>query len=265
MTGSGHADPATAAELARLYDLDLVDEPGDLDLYLALAVRSDGPILELATGSGRLSVPLAAAGYHVTGVDLDPAMLDRARARARAAGDPVADRLTLIEADLIDLRLPAAESFGMAVIALNSLLVLPTRAAQRAALQTLATHLTPGGVAVVDVWIPDADELGRFDGRISLEWARQDPETDTTVTKAVSAQHDASSATVTLTTLFEQGIQGAPTQRWIRQDLFRFVSADELRAFAEEAGLEVELLAGDYGLGPIGPGSERAVLIAVKP
>ena len=33
--------------LARLYDLDLVDDPGDLDLYLALAGRTGGPILEL--------------------------------------------------------------------------------------------------------------------------------------------------------------------------------------------------------------------------
>jgi SAM-dependent methyltransferase len=264
-TGSGLPDPASAAELARLYDLDLVDEPGDLDLYLALAARMDRPILELAAGSGRLSVPLARAGYHITGVDLDPAMLHRARARARAAGDLVADRLTLVEADLIDLRLPAAEAFGLAVIALNSLLLLPTRAAQQAAFRTLAAHLSPGGLAVVDVWIPDADELSRFDGRISLEWVRRDPETGTTVTKTASAQHDASSATVDLTTFFEQGVQGAPTQRWIRHDRLRFVAADELRAFAEEAGLVVELMAGDYGLGSIGPGSERAILVAVKP
>ena len=72
-----------AAALARLYDLDLHDDPGDLDLYLALADRAGGPILELAAGTGRLAVPLAAAGHRVTAVDLDPAMLDRARQRRR--------------------------------------------------------------------------------------------------------------------------------------------------------------------------------------
>ncbi len=55
------------AALARLYDLDLVEDPGDLDLYLALATRTGGPILELARGTGRLAVPLAAAGHDVTG------------------------------------------------------------------------------------------------------------------------------------------------------------------------------------------------------
>ncbi len=192
-------------------------------------------------------------------------MLDRARIRASAAGDTAIRRLTLVEADLVDLRLPTAGTFGLAFIALNSLLVLPTRAAQRAALRTLADHLAPGGIAAVDIWIPDADDLARFDGRISLEWPRVDPEAKTVVTKAASAAHDAASAAVTLTTIFEESRQGEPATRWIRRDRLRLVSADELRWFAEDAGLVVEILAGDYGLGPMGPGSERAVLVAVKP
>ena len=257
------SDPATAAALARLYDLDLVDDPGDLDLYLALADRVNGPILELAVGTGRLAIPLAEAGHDVTGVDLERAMLDRARVRAERAG--VAGRLELVEADLVDVRLPTAGEFGLAFLALNSLLVLPTRAAQRAAVRTLADHLAPDGVAAVDVWIPDADDLARFDGRISLEWPRLEPETGAIVTKAASAAHDAASATVTLTTIFEEGGQGQPARRWVRRDRLRLVSADELRGFAEDAGLVVEALAGDYGLGPMGPGSDRAVLIATRP
>ena len=252
-----------------MYDLDLVDDPGDLDLYLALADRATGPILELAVGSGRLAVPLAQAGHAVTGIDLDHAMLDRARSRAHAEAGAdeargIGDRLALIEGDLVDLRLPSAGTFGLAFIALNSLLVLPTRSAQRAALRTMADHLAPGGLAVADVWIPDAEDLGRFDGRISLEWPRLDPETGSIVTKVGSAQHDAASATVTLTTIFEEGAPGEPPSRWVRQDALRLISADEMVAFAEGAELEVEQVAGDYELGPLDPGSDRVVLIARK-
>lgn len=257
-------DPQTAAALARLYDLDLSDDPGDLDLYLALAARADGPVLELAVGTGRLAVPLAQAGYPVTGVDLDPAMLARARLRAEAALAGTAERLTLIEADLVGLHLPDAGMFGLAFIALNSLLVLPSRAAQGAAFRAMADHLAPGGLAVADVWIPDAEDLARFDGRIMLEWPRLDPETGGMVTKVGSAQHDASSASVTMTTIFEEGGQGEPARRWVRRDQLRLLSADQLRGFAEAAGLTVELLAGDYGLGPMGPATERAILIAIK-
>ena len=84
--------------------LDLAaDDPGDIDLYLALAERTGDPVLELAAGSGRIAVPLAAAGHRVTAVDIDPAML--ARARASAERERVAARLEPVEADLLGVRL----------------------------------------------------------------------------------------------------------------------------------------------------------------
>src|SRR5258708_32526617 len=93
----------TAADaIARLYDLDLSVDPGDVDLYRALARRTGGPILELAVGSGRIAVPLAEDGHAVGGVDIDPAMLDRARARIAAAGAKVSIRAELVLADRTD-------------------------------------------------------------------------------------------------------------------------------------------------------------------
>jgi SAM-dependent methyltransferase len=257
-------DAATAAALARLYDLDLLDDPGDLDLWLALADRADGPILELAAGTGRVAVPLAAAGHQVTAVDLDPAMLDLGRQRAAAAGLGD-DRISFVEADLLTVRLPDAGRFRLCFIALNSLMLLASRNAQREALRTMAAHLAPGGLAAIDVWLPDADDLARFDGRVILEWPRTDPATGNVVTKAGSAQHDAASGTITLTSIYEEGHQGAPPARWVRRDRLRLISADELAGFAEEAGLRVEIVAGGYDLGPLGPGAERAVLIAERP
>jgi len=270
-------DPATAAALARFYDLDLADDPGDLDLYLALAERARGSgrsagsslpsgarVLELAVGTGRLAVPLAAAGHRVTGVDIDPAMLGRAR--ARAARDGVGGgTLDLVEADIVGLSLPGGATFDLGFIALNSLIALGSRTTQQAAMEALAAHLAPGGIAAVDVWLPDAEDLARYDGRIILEWPRLDPETDRLVTKAGAAQYDAASATVRLTSIFEEGAQGQPPTRWVRTDRLRLVSADELVSFAEAAGLRVETLAGGYDLDPIGPGSERAVLVAIRP
>jgi SAM-dependent methyltransferase len=257
-------DAATAAALARLYDLDLQDDPGDLDLWLALADRADGPVLELAAGSGRLAVPIAEAGHPVTAVDLDAAMVARGRERATAAGLDEA-RITFVEADLRELRLPSAGQFAMTFVGLNSLMLLATRAAQQQAFRTMAAHLGPGGLAAVDVWLPDAEDLGRFDGRVMLEWPRTDLETGHVVTKAGSAVHDAATGTITLTAIYEDGPQGAPPVRWVRRDRLRLVSADELAAFAEDAGLRVELIAGGYDLGPLGPGSERAILIAERP
>jgi SAM-dependent methyltransferase len=253
-----------ADALARLYDVDLQVDPGDVDLYLALAGRTGGPILEVGVGSGRIAVALAAAGHEVTGVDLDPAMLRRARERAVRAGRATAARLTLVEGDARALPNELG-SFRLAFVALNSLLVFGGRADQRATLRSLGNHLEPGALVVVDVWLPDADDLARYDGRVGLEYARLDPETGNHVVKLASAYHDSASGTVELTAIFDEGRQGESSRRWIREDTLRLVGADELRAFAEDAGLLVETIAGGYDLAPITAGDDRAILVAARP
>jgi SAM-dependent methyltransferase len=256
------ASDSVGEALARLYDLDLVEDPGDLDLYVALAARAGGPVLELAAGSGRLALQLAEAGHEVTAVDIDPAMLARLRGRAAAAGEAARRRLTIVEGDLLDLRLDVARPFSLAFIALNSLFLLASRDAQRQAFRTMAAHLAPGGLAVADVWLPDADDLARFDGRMILEYVRDDPETGRRVTKVAAAQHDAATGIVNLTTIYEEGRQGEPSARWVRQDVLRLASSGELHDFATDAGLAVETIAGDYDLGALGSGGDRAIIIA---
>jgi SAM-dependent methyltransferase len=267
-TTAGRETPAEA--LARLYDLDLLDDPGDLDLWTALAAQADGPVLELMAGSGRIAVRLAEEGHAVTAVDLDAAALARARRRAAAAGPDVETRLDLVAADVVGLALaPApgvpARRFRLAFIALNSILLLGSRSAQRAAWEALGAHLVPGGMAAVDTWLPDAHDLARYDGRLHLEYYRPDPETGRWVTKTAAAQHDAATQTIALTTIYEEGDPGEPASRWVRRDVVRLVTADELRAMAETAGLEVELVAGGYDLEPLGPHDDRAVVIARMP
>lgn len=256
---------SAAEALARLYDLDLLDDPGDLDLYLALGARTGDPVLELAVGTGRVAVALAAAGHAVTGVDLDPAMLGRARARAEGAGAAVARRLALVEGDARAIRLPDAGAYQLALLPLNSIFVMGTRADQAATVATLAGHLAPGGTAVLDAWLPDADDLARYDGRLILEWVRDDPATGWTVTKSGSALYDPATGIVRLTTIFEEGPAGEPAVRWVRADRLRLAGPDELTAFAAAAGLEVETVAGGYDLEPLAAGSERVVVVARRP
>jgi SAM-dependent methyltransferase len=261
-------DPSAAELLARYYDLDLRDDPGDLDLYLALAARTGGPVLELAVGSGRLAVPLAAAGYQVTGVDLDPAMLARARTAwehvrgTKGARPSARGSLELIEADLLTIDLP--ERFGLAFIALNSLFQVGPADLQRAAVANLARQLRPGGVAVVDVELPDAAELATWDGRLMHDWTREDPEAPgISVARLSSARHDPVTASATLSVFYDATDASGAVRRVMRSDRLHLVSVHQLEEAAVAAGLEVEILAGDHQATPLGPFSPRVVLIAV--
>lgn len=260
-SADARADPpgaALAGALARLYDLDLAEDSGDdVELYLALAERTGGPILELAAGTGRIVRPLVAAGYQVTAIDVDPAMLDR----LTALGLP---GVTPIVADLATWRAPAP-AFRLAILGLNALFLLAERHQQRAALESLAAALLPGGLAVVDIWLPDAADLARYDQRLLLDYVRTDPETGRTVTKTISALHDGATATVLISSIYDEGLPGGPVVRWIRRDMLRLIGAGELVDLARAAGLEVETLAGDYGLDPLGPGAERAIMVARRP
>ena len=253
---------ATAAALARLYDLDLADDPGDLDLYLALADRAGGPILELAVGTGRLAMPLAAAGHRVTGVDIDPAHArprpgaGRAAELAASGGSPRARRGRPRRARASR----TARRFGLAFIALNSLLVLPTRdrPAGRASGRSPTTSRRAGsrsstcGCPTPTTW-PASTAGSSSSGRGST------PRPARIVTKAGSAQHDAASGTITLTTIFEEGAPGraAPVAGSAATGCAS-CRPTSCAASPRTPGLRVETLAGGYDLGPLGPGSERA-------
>jgi hypothetical protein len=196
-------------------------------------------------------------------------MLDRARARLADTGREIAARVRLVERDLVESDreedVASGGPYSLAILGLNSILLLASVAGQRAALATMARLLAPGGLAVVDAWQPSPADLVAFDGRQSLEWVRTDPATGRDVTKTLAAWYEHLRRIVTLTTVFEEGAPGEPPARWTRSDALRLISADELVAFAEAAGLEVEQLGGDYELGPLEPGSDRVVLVARKP
>ncbi|MDQ3938869.1 MAG: class I SAM-dependent methyltransferase [Chloroflexota bacterium] len=249
-----------AARLARYYDLDLGSEQPDVDLYRALASAANGPVLELAAGSGRIAVALAAAGHEVVGIDHDAQMLARARdSWAQVSGARKGD-LTLIEADITSVELD--RRFSLVILALNTLLMLPGREAQVAALHTMARQLAADGRAVLDVWLPSPDDLALYDGRLTLEWTRTDPQSGETVAKLVAARHDAAAEMATVETFFDVWPQVAgPLRRVARVDQLSFIGSHELLTLVEEAGLRPDVVAGDYSLGTFGPGSERMVLI----
>ena len=72
---------------ARRYDDWSVQMTEDIAFYAELARETDGPLVELAVGNGRVAIPLAqATGRSVIGIDSSPAMLEQAYSRALEAG-----------------------------------------------------------------------------------------------------------------------------------------------------------------------------------
>jgi SAM-dependent methyltransferase len=260
----GDAAAAGSADIARYYDLDVAHERDDIDMYLALASGSDGPILELACGTGRICVPVAAAGYDVTGVDVDAAMLDRARAkwREQTSWDGSRGSLTLVERDVTQMDF--GRRFDLAILGFNSLLVIGNGkpAAQRAALAAMARHLTRDGRAVIDTWLPDDEDLEVYDGRVIREWTRVDPETRAQVVKSVSATFDRKTRRAVIDTHFEAAGERVPASTVSRRDEVYFPTRDELLEMIEAAGLVPQQVVGAYDMSPLERDSERVIVVA---
>jgi SAM-dependent methyltransferase len=126
--------------------------------YVDQARRSSGPVLELACGSGRLTVPVAKAGVPITGADLSAPMLAAARAKAAGAGVDI----EFMEADMRTFDL--GRRFNAIFITGNSLLHLLRIEDLKACLRRARSHLTPGGRLVFDISKWDLGQLAGDSG-----------------------------------------------------------------------------------------------------
>ncbi len=130
---------------------------GDVAFYERLAGATGGPVLELGCGTGRVALPLAAAGLDVTGVDSAEAMLSIARSKRQAAPALVRDRLTLLNGDMTQLDL--GRRFGCVIVPFRSFQQLLTADLQRKALHVIRRHLQPAGRLALHLYDPRLDVL----------------------------------------------------------------------------------------------------------
>ena len=137
---------------------------GDAAFYERVAREVGGPVLELACGTGRIALPLAKAGLHVTGVDRSEAMLAIARSKLAALPASMQERLTLVNQDMSALDL--GQRFGFVFVPFRSFQHLLTIDLQRKSLEAVRRHLEPTGRLALHLFDPRLDWL--IDAHIAL-------------------------------------------------------------------------------------------------
>jgi SAM-dependent methyltransferase len=136
----------------------------DVAFYVQLARESDGPIVELAIGNGRVAIPVAEATRRpVIGIDTSPAMLEHAHARAAEAGVELDLRL----GDMRELTLE--EPAGLIYCPFRALLHLPAWADRRQTFERVAASLRPGGRFAWNAFAFDHRIASRLDGEHQAE------------------------------------------------------------------------------------------------
>jgi SAM-dependent methyltransferase len=153
--------------IAGIYDPWSRSVTEDVEFYVEHALAVEGPVVELAVGTGRIAIPVARAGRRVIGVDSSPAMLAVARAAAREAG--VKDLLDLRVGDLREP--PVPERVDLVICPFRSLLHMRTEDEKLLALRAARNLLVDGGAFVFDVFAPSREDIAETDGR----WLEREP------------------------------------------------------------------------------------------
>ena len=220
---------------ASVYDKWAADMTDDVDFYVDLAREAEGPVIELAAGTGRISIPIVErTGKRVIGIDLSPAML--AQAREHAADARV--ELELHEADMRDLDFRDASD--LVICPYRALLHLPTWADRRRVFERVARALRPGGRFAWNAFVFDHGFAAEAD------WKWQDEPLRHLTTYAPGDNR--------VDIVLEDG----PTlSLW-------WVTRSEWNGLLDVAGLETEALYGWFDRRPFDDASREFVWVARK-
>jgi SAM-dependent methyltransferase len=173
----GYGPETYGERIAEVYD-DLFHPPTtsvETVEFLARLV-SDGRVLELAIGTGRIALPLAAKGIEVHGIDASEAMVAKLRAKPGGTNIPV----TI--GDFADVGVQGR--YGLIVIVFNTLWALLTQEDQARCVRNVAAHLTEDGAFVTEMYVPDPARFDRCQRiqvrniesrRVVLETSLHDP------------------------------------------------------------------------------------------
>jgi SAM-dependent methyltransferase len=169
-TQPASTDP-TPFDDGNLYDMILGNLDFGLDFYLQLAKAANGPVLDLACGTGRIMLPCLQAGVDVDGLDLSAAMLATLRKKAAALGLPA----QVYEGNMTSFRLE--RRYALIMIQCNSFVHNLTTDDQLATLVCCREHLQPRGTLVFDTGFPGPAWIMPQDNTRVLELETTHPKT----------------------------------------------------------------------------------------
>ena len=147
----GHFDEAVASTYDEIPE-PMVDGTPVVDAVKVLRdLAAGGRTLELAIGTGRVALPLAAIGVDVAGIELSRAMVARLRAK------PGGENLAVTIGDMTSTRLDGP--FSLVYLVFNTIMNVTTQAGQVDVFRNAAAHLEPGGRFLIECGIPDLRRL----------------------------------------------------------------------------------------------------------
>ncbi len=208
--------------VAKLYDA-LAGNPGKASDYANFVARANGPVLELACGSGSPLLDLVAMGHDVAGLDSSLDMLNLCQERATARGLSV----TLYHQTIERMSIPTR--FAAIFLAGPSFNLLPDDSTAQAGLDCIYEHLRPGGRILIPLFIPGPPEAGLTKESIDADGAQLRY-------TALGGSLDVDRRIATTQTRYERTLPGQPTEMIERDWVLHYWSPPDFVSMLTRAG-----------------------------
>jgi len=235
----------------RHYDSREMHPENDIAFWERQVRRHGDPVLELACGTGRITIPLARAGHSVTGLDISASMMNQGRRKAAAQGVDIG----WVEADFRDFDLGGAYSFIF--IPDNSVNHIETLEDLEACLRCVRRHMREDSRFALDVFNPRLDILLRDPSKRYPHSSYDDPDGGGRIEITESNVYDPATQINTVRLYYR-----LPDGRTERSDLIcRMWFPQELDAVVKYNGFEIESKYGDYDESPFRGDSPKQIVI----
>jgi SAM-dependent methyltransferase len=240
----------------RHYDAINRDIVADIPFYVEEAQRADGPVLELACGTGRLTIPIAQRGISIEGVDRSPSMLAHLRTKAEQAGMSI----LVTEADMRDFDL--GRKFSLIFMGFNSMQHLHDYTSQAALFANVRKHLSPGGRFVFDVFNPKIAFLAQSGEARKLEREYEDPDGQGKIAMEQTLVYDDAVQVSHIRWYFSRTGPNGGEKDFRAEDLhLRCFYPQELDLLVRSQGFEMLEKFGNFERQPFGSGDMKQIVI----
>jgi SAM-dependent methyltransferase len=246
-------------QIAELYDLEHQNYDEDVEFYGSFIEAAGDPVLELGCGSGRLLLPIAKAGFRVTGLDRSSAMLNRAHQLLE--NHALSNRVQLFENSMTKADTAPGGPFGVAILALNSLMHLTSQDEQRTCLQSTFRALDPRGQLLIDIMNPTPEALRGLDHALSHQgsWEKTDGDR---VDRFTATKVQPALQRIETELWYDLTTHDGSLRRVHSSFGMRYLHLAELGLLLELSGFAEWQVYGSYDLDPFTDHSERIIVAA---
>ncbi len=240
-------------DTARFYEVfsNRPDEP----FFKEMAKRYSSPILELGSGTGRITLLLAEAGHEIVGIDLSSEMMDIAQEKLEKMPKEVQSRVTFHLGDITDFKLDQKVPL---IIIPSAFKFLLTTDDQLACLRCVREHLRDDGVFILDLYPGEAFEE---DGSYTLGPVEID---EAMVTKTYRYSNNLNSQTRTWDVTIEITHKDGRAEKIETQSITALVMPREGDLLLKLTGFEILEEYGGWDFSSYKPDSWRRIMVLQK-